>query len=121
VALARANGRRNGLAERCTFVEGDVGAQLEQALTKEPVAVLLDPPRKGLDETVVERLLRHRPPVVAYLSCDPATLARDLARLTGEGGYAISSVQPLDFFPNTSHVEALAILRLPQLRSSAAN
>jgi 23S rRNA (uracil1939-C5)-methyltransferase len=121
VALARANGRRNGLAERCTFVEGDVGAQLEQALTKDPVAVLLDPPRKGLDETVVARLLRHRPPVVAYLSCDPATLARDLARLTGEGGYAISSVQPLDFFPNTSHVEALAILRLPQLRSSAAN
>ena len=113
VALARANALRNALSDRCTFVEGDVGEQLDQALSKGPVAALLDPPRKGLHDAVVASLLRHRPPLVAYLSCDPATLARDLARLGGEGGYRISSVQPLDFFPNTSHVEALALLRLP--------
>lgn len=113
VALARANAVRNHLSERCTFVEGDVAAELEQALASAPRATLLDPPRKGLQEAVVATLLRHRPPLVAYLSCDPATLARDLARLGGEGGYGVSAVHPLDFFPNTSHVETLAILRLP--------
>ena len=113
VALARANALRNSLSERCTFMEGDVAQLLEQALARGPVAALLDPPRKGLQEAVVTCLLRHRPPVVAYLSCDPATLARDLARLGGDGGYRVESVQPLDFFPNTSHVETLAVLRLP--------
>jgi 23S rRNA (uracil1939-C5)-methyltransferase len=113
VALAQANALRNALSHRCTFDEGDVAERLEQALAHGPVAVLVDLPRKGLQEAVVASLLLHRPPLVAYLSCDPATLARDLARLGGEGGYQITSVQPLDFFPNTSHVETLAILRLP--------
>jgi len=113
VALAQANALRNALSHRCTFDEGDVAERLEQALAHGPEAVLVDPPRKGLQEAVVASLLLHRPPLVAYLSCDPATLARDLARLGGEGGYQITSVQPLDFFPNTSHVETLAILRLP--------
>jgi 23S rRNA (uracil1939-C5)-methyltransferase len=112
VALARANARRNGLSDRCTFVEGDVGEQLEQGLAEGPVATVLDPPRKGLEEGVVASLLRHRPPLVAYLSCDPATLARDLARLGGEGPYRIRGVHPFDFFPNTSHVETLAVLSL---------
>ncbi|MFN9545463.1 MAG: 23S rRNA (uracil(1939)-C(5))-methyltransferase RlmD [Cyanobacteriota bacterium] len=110
VALARANALRNQLSERSTFVEGDVAQQLEQALALGPVAALLDPPRKGLQETVVASLLRHRPPLVAYLSCDPATLARDLARLGSDGSYQVGSVQPLDFFPNTSHVETLVLL-----------
>jgi 23S rRNA (uracil1939-C5)-methyltransferase len=110
IALARRNAERNGLLERCTFVAGDVAEALEQGLLQEPAAVLLDPPRKGLEEGVVASLLRQRPPLVAYLSCDPATLARDLGRLTGEGGYRVNRVQPLDFFPNTSHVEVLALL-----------
>jgi 23S rRNA (uracil1939-C5)-methyltransferase len=110
IALARRNAERNGLLERCTFVAGDVAEALEQGLLQEPAAVLLDPPRKGLEEGVVASLLRQRPPLVAYLSCDPATLARDLGRLTGEGGFRVNRVQPLDFFPNTSHVEVLALL-----------
>jgi 23S rRNA (uracil1939-C5)-methyltransferase len=113
VALARANALGNGLEERCSFVVGDVAEELEAALAEPPAAVLVDPPRKGLDGAVVGTLVRHRPPLVAYLSCDPATLARDLARLRDEGGYEIRSVQPLDFFPNTSHVETLALLALP--------
>ncbi|MFN9644832.1 MAG: 23S rRNA (uracil(1939)-C(5))-methyltransferase RlmD [Cyanobacteriota bacterium] len=113
VELARANALGNGLADRSTFVVGDVAQELEVALAEPAAAVLVDPPRKGLDGEVVGTLVRHRPPLVAYLSCDPATLARDLARLRDAGGYDIRDVQPLDFFPNTSHVETLALLALP--------
>lgn len=122
VNLARTNGLRNGLGNRCTFIEGDVALRLEEALQgRAPHAVLMDPPRKGLHEAVVATLLRHRPPHILYLSCDPATLARDLGQLVSAGGYQLSRVQPLDFFPNTSHVEILATLQLPQgsERSSA--
>jgi 23S rRNA (uracil1939-C5)-methyltransferase len=61
----------------------------------------------------VASLLRHRPPLILYVSCDPATLARDLARLATPSAYRLASVHPFDFFPNTSHVETLAVLRLP--------
>lgn len=114
VALARANALRNGLTDRCTFQEGDGAQLLDQALqAQSPSAVLLDPPRKGLPEAVVTSLLRQRPAQVIYLSCDPATLARDLGRLGRDGGYRIAWLQPVDFFPNTSHVETLAMLQLP--------
>ncbi|MFN6340616.1 MAG: 23S rRNA (uracil(1939)-C(5))-methyltransferase RlmD [Cyanobacteriota bacterium] len=114
VALARANALRNGLSHRCDVQEGDVAQRLDQALAEHrPEAVLLDPPRKGLPEAVVASLLRHRPPLILYLSCDPATLARDLGRLHGADRYQIDGVRPIDFFPNTTHVENLAALRLP--------
>jgi 23S rRNA (uracil1939-C5)-methyltransferase len=113
VALARGNAQRNGLTERCAFGEGDVALLLEQALERGPEAVLLDPPRKGLNGAVLDTLARHRPPLILYVSCDPATLARDLAHLTSQAGYRIHRVRPFDFFPNTSHVETLAVLRLP--------
>jgi 23S rRNA (uracil1939-C5)-methyltransferase len=89
-----------------------VALHLEQGLRQNhPSAVLLDPPRKGLQEPVLDSLLANRPPLILYLSCDPATLARDLKALCGAGGYLLESVQPLDFFPNTSHVECLAVVR----------
>jgi 23S rRNA (uracil1939-C5)-methyltransferase len=110
VDLARRNAERNGLQDRCTFVAGDVAAALARGLDQHPAAVLLDPPRKGLESAVVAGLLRQPPARVAYLSCDPATLARDLAKLAGGGVYRVHRVQPLDFFPNTSHVEVLALL-----------
>jgi 23S rRNA (uracil1939-C5)-methyltransferase len=113
VALARSNAERNGLGDRCTFVEGDVALLLEEALAPGTEAVLLDPPRKGLSEAVLAVLAQRRPPQILYVSCDPATLARDLAHLTGQAGYRVSRVHPFDFFPNTSHVETLAVLRLP--------
>lgn len=112
VALARANAERNGLSHRCAFLEGDGAKLMEQVLASEPLAaVLLDPPRKGLPEVVVTSLLKHTVPLLLYLSCDPATLARDLARLSAAGAYEIRSIQPLDFFPNTTHVECLAVLQ----------
>ena len=73
--------------------------------------MLVDPPRKGLEPAALEALRRQPPPRLAYLSCDPGTLARDLGQLSGpEGPYRIDWLQPIDFFPNTSHVECLAAL-----------
>jgi 23S rRNA (uracil1939-C5)-methyltransferase len=72
--------------------------------------LLLDPPRKGLPATVCEAIRAAPPQRLAYLSCNPASLARDLARLCADGTLRLLSVQPLDFFPQTSHVEALAVL-----------
>lgn len=109
VALANANARRNGLGAWCHYDGGDVAALLQERLPA-VIAVLLDPPRKGLERAVVETLLACPPERILYLSCDPATLARDLALLCA-GGYRLELVQPIDFFPNTSHVETLAVLQ----------
>ena len=72
--------------------------------------VIVDPPRAGLSTAVVEALTEFKTPTLLYISCHPATLARDLAALT-EGGYTVDFVQPFDMFPQTPHVESLAILR----------
>ena len=109
VAQARANAERNGL-EQVRFEEGDVAAVLAERL-EGMAGLLVDPPRKGLTADALSAILIGRPPRLAYVSCNPATLARDLAVLCSpEGGYRLQRVQPLDFFPQTSHVEAVALL-----------
>ena len=95
----------NGL----TVEAADVALALPEAL-EGAHGLLLDPPRKGLPERVCEAILASPPERVAYLSCNPATLARDLARLTAAGTMRLQRVQPIDFFPQTQHVEALAVL-----------
>jgi len=87
----------------------DVAIGLPEAL-RHADALLLDPPRKGLPHKVCEAIVADPPARVAYLSCNPASLARDLARLSADGHLVVRSIQPLDFFPQTSHVEALAVL-----------
>ncbi len=82
-------------------------AVLERA---RPDLIVLDPPRAGAGEEVCNSLLRLRPAEVAYLSCDPTTLARDLAQLT-RSGYRIAALHLIDLFPQTYHLETLAILR----------
>ncbi|MDJ0901478.1 MAG: 23S rRNA (uracil(1939)-C(5))-methyltransferase RlmD [Xenococcus sp. MO_188.B8] len=72
--------------------------------------VLLDPPRKGCDRRVSETLLNLQAPKIVYVSCKPATLARDLQLLCGSGIYEPKLIQPIDFFPQTSHVESLVLL-----------
>ena len=72
--------------------------------------LILDPPRKGCHREGLEMLARARPAQVIYVSCHPATLARDLKWL-GENGYELKSVTPLDMFPQTQHVECVADLR----------
>jgi 23S rRNA (uracil1939-C5)-methyltransferase len=112
VALARRNASLNGLAQRCRFLEGPVATLLAEAAPRCQV-LFLDPPRKGLDAAVLATILAAPPPTLLYLSCDPATLARDLGRLVApQGPYRLESAQPIDFFPQTSHVECLAVLRL---------
>ena len=87
-------------AERTDLNKGDL---------PRPDAVIVDPPRKGMDPGFVKNLLSVAPGKISYVSCDPATMARDIKTLT-EGGYRLISVQPVDMFPNTPHVETVCLL-----------
>jgi 23S rRNA (uracil1939-C5)-methyltransferase len=73
-----------------------------------PDIVLLDPPRAGLEKRVVDRILQLQPRTVAYISCDPSTLARDARRLVS-GGYLLRDVTPFDLFPQTFHIESISL------------
>jgi len=72
-----------------------------------PPYILVDPPRAGLDKRVMDGLLKLNPQVIAYVSCDPSTLARDAKRLI-EGGYQLKQVTPFDLFPQTYHIESIS-------------
>ncbi|WP_225875859.1 23S rRNA (uracil(1939)-C(5))-methyltransferase RlmD [Cyanobium sp. NS01] len=118
VRLAEHNAAANGLEAVASFEAGAV-AELLPTWLERCQAVFLDPPRKGLEPAVLEAL-RHQPPAsLLYLSCDPATLARDLALLLEGELFALDQLQPLDFFPQTSHVETLAVLRRSDARPPA--
>ncbi|MBE1556015.1 23S rRNA (uracil(1939)-C(5))-methyltransferase RlmD [Sporosarcina limicola] len=73
--------------------------------------LVVDPPRKGCDEELLKTILEYKPKRVVYVSCNPATLARDL-RILEDGGYRTQEVQPVDMFPHSSHVECCAFLEL---------
>lgn len=75
-----------------------------------PIAAIVDPPRQGLDLGFINHLLKLNPDTISYVSCDPATMARDLMHIVNSGKYAITSVTPVDMFPQTSHVETVALL-----------
>ncbi len=90
------------------LVEGPVEAVLED-LEGPFDAVLVDPPRSGLSNEVIDELVRLAPPRIVYVSCDPATLARDVQKLVRQG-YTFEDAQPLDMFPQTYHVETVAVL-----------
>jgi tRNA/tmRNA/rRNA uracil-C5-methylase (TrmA/RlmC/RlmD family) len=77
-------------------------------------AVILDPPRKGCQPEILQLLRETRPAQVIYVSCHPATMARDLNILCGDGVFDLARVQPLDMFPQTQHVECVADLRAGQ-------
>jgi len=71
--------------------------------------VVVDPPRKGCDENLLETLVKMKPSRIVYVSCNPSTLARDL-RYLSEGGFKVEKVQPVDMFPWTEHVETITLL-----------
>ena len=109
VRQATANAERNGITT-AFFEQADVAAVLAERL-KMTGSLLVDPPRKGLSAEALGAILDGTPDRLAYISCNPSTLARDLQQLCGEeGGYRLETVQPVDFFPQTSHVETLALL-----------
>lgn len=102
---ARFNG---GELSNVEFHEGRVETVLPTIETTIDIAVV-DPPRAGLDRFALDALAAKKPRVIAYVSCDPATLARDTARLL-EQGYRLERVQPVDLFPQTYHIECVAQL-----------
>ena len=118
---AERNARANGL-QRYTALCGDVGRLLRERGAELPPAdvAVVDPPRAGLSGRAVRRVLELAPRVLAYVSCHPATLA-DNARRFVDGGYRLEWVRPVDMFPMTPHVEAVArFVRLDDPASVAA-
>ena len=109
IACGAEAARANGLTG-VAFERADVNAFLERQPVQPPPDLLIaDPPRTGLGRGVAARIAAVGPARIAMVSCDPATLARDLAALVS-GGYTIESVTPFDLFPQTAHVEAVAWL-----------
>ncbi len=107
---ARRNAQANGIGN-AHFLCADAAkaaAQLKEEGIS-PDVVILDPPRKGCDVPLIATVAEMAPDRVVYVSCDPATLARDLARF-GEKGYAVRRVTPVDMFPRTPHVECVALM-----------
>jgi tRNA/tmRNA/rRNA uracil-C5-methylase (TrmA/RlmC/RlmD family) len=115
--LAIAAARQNAASRKINngeFVAAKVEAILPELLQKfsaDKTAVILDPPRKGCWPETLELLRQTRPAQVIYVSCHPATMARDLNILCADGVFELARVQPLDMFPQTQHVECVADLR----------
>jgi 23S rRNA (uracil1939-C5)-methyltransferase len=103
---ARRNCADNGI-DNCRFVVGDLRHQLP-AVDWQPDVMIIDPPRAGMHKAVVGQVLERAPRRIVYVSCNPATLARDLALLTDR--YTVAEVQPVDMFPHTTHIESVARL-----------
>ena len=108
VADARMNCRKNGVTN-CTFIQGDIRQSLSR-IENRPDVLIIDPPRVGMHKDVVKQVLELGVERIVYVSCNPATLARDIGMM-GEG-YRLLEVQPVDMFPHTHHIEAVARLSL---------
>ena len=103
---ARKNCRRNGISN-CRFITGDIKYSLAR-ITEKPDVLVIDPPRAGVHKDVVKQVLDMVPERIVYVSCNPATLARDLGLL--KEVYAVREVRPVDMFPHTFHIESVARL-----------
>ena len=103
----------DGGADECTYIckdvlKADLNALIKAGKLGQPDVIIVDPPRKGMDPGVTDRILKIAPDTVVYVSCDPATLARDLKVFAK--GYKIEKVTPVDLFPHAAHVETVVIL-----------
>lgn len=109
---ARKNSSHNNITNTAFFA-GDMKDVLSPGFIKKqgiPSIVITDPPRSGMHNNVIERLLEMEPKRIVYVSCNPATQARDITLLTSK--YQVTKVQPVDMFPHTHHVENVALLEL---------
>lgn len=117
IAAARRNAKARGLTN-VEFIAGAAEEKLPALLSRfTPAAttILLDPPRRGCDRNLLDLLRRIQPAQVVYVSCHPATMARDLNALCRDGVFNLVQALPLDMFPQTQHVECIADLRVRQL------
>ena len=110
VENARRNAERNAI-QNAEFLCADAAeaARILFERGEKPDVIVIDPPRKGCDSALIATIAAMRPKRVVYVSCDPATLARDL-KLFGESGYKTETVTPADMFPGTAHVETVVLL-----------
>lgn len=115
---AKENARQNHI-QNSEFFCGDAGkaARTLQKRGLRPHVVILDPPRKGCSPDVLETVCQMAPDRIVYVSCDPATLARDV-KLLCEKGYALQKVTPVDLFPRTSHVETVCLLSRAKMNTT---
>ena len=112
IEMAKENAKLNGVGN-INFIAGDTEVVLTDLIEDKkiiPDVIIVDPPRKGLDNTSINNILNVKPRRIVYISCNPASLVRDLKML--EGVYEIKSIQPFDMFCFTSHVEVCALLEL---------
>ena len=112
IADARENAKINGI-DNCTFYAGDMSKVFTDsfvATNGRPDVIITDPPRAGMHEKVVQQLLDIEARRIVYVSCNPATQARDLEMLSSK--YSTILIQPVDMFPHTQHVENIAVLTL---------
>lgn len=112
IADAKINSTHNGF-DNTVFYAGDMAKVLTQDFIKEngrPDVIITDPPRAGMAEKVIEQLLETAAPRIVYVSCNPATQARDLELLSSK--YKVECIQPVDMFPHTHHVENVVKLQL---------
>jgi 23S rRNA (uracil1939-C5)-methyltransferase len=111
IADAIANARRNDLAAKTRFFAGDVRVALRELSERagRPDVLVVDPPRAGLSAKIVRRIIETAPKRIVYVSCNPTTLAPNAAQLV-EAGWALRRVCPVDMFPQTPHIECVALL-----------
>ncbi len=112
VKMAKENAQNNNVSNT-EFFAGDVEIVLDDLINNKGIkadVVMFDPPRKGLDKKSIDNILNIRPKKIVYISCNPATLIRDLADFENE--YDIKTIIPVDMFPFTSHVECCSVLQL---------
>ena len=105
-----ANARLNGV-DNARFFAGDVRTAMRPLVDEagRPDVVVVDPPRAGLSQKIVRRILETEPQRIVYVSCNPTTLAPN-ARQVADAGYSLERVTPVDMFPQTPHIEAVALL-----------
>ena len=114
IQMAKENALNNKV-QNTEFIAGDTELVLTDLIENKkiiPDIIMVDPPRKGLDNTTINNILKIKPKKVVYISCNPASLVRDLAKLEEE--YEIKSIQPFDMFPFTHHVECVCVLELKE-------
>jgi len=109
IADARENARLNHITNAAFHASPSEDFDASISLEKTPDAIIVDPPRKGCDKRLLAKLLSINPTKIIYVSCDPATLSRDIVVLA-LGGYEIKAIRPVDMFPWTGHVETVVLM-----------